>query len=65
MIEKHEKDYRPEAWRNYSFAELGQWVELLAKRANHRSTPEKKKKDLYDARNYLSMMETKLKELEV
>jgi hypothetical protein len=44
--------------------ELGEWVHLLCKRAEHRSNPKKRKKDLYDARNYLSFMDEKLKKLE-
>lgn len=59
----HEKDYKPEAWKNYTLSELGQWVHLLAKRAEMR-TGEKRAKDLYDARNYLAMMDAKLQELE-
>ena len=64
MIEKHDQDYKTEAWKSYSFSELGQWVELLTKRAAHRANNEKRKKDLYDARNYLSMMDSKLGEIE-
>lgn len=63
-IKKHAGDYNDRAWEEYSFAELGNFVHLLAKRSEHRSNPEKKKKDLYDARNYLSMMDAKLKDLE-
>jgi hypothetical protein len=64
MMEKHEKDYKAEAWKNYSFHELAWWVHLMTIRAEHRSNPDKRAKDLYDARNYLSMMDAKLKELE-
>ena len=60
MIEKHEQDYKPEAWEQYTFAELGQWVHLLATRAGHRDNTTKKDKDLYDAQNYLDMMQRKL-----
>jgi len=63
-LEKHQSDYKDRAWEQYNMEELGRWVALLSKRATHRSNPEKKKKDLYDARNYLSMMEAKLAELE-
>ena len=63
-LETHRSDYKDRAWEEYSFGELGNFVHLLAKRSEHRSTPEKKKKDLYDARNYLLMMDAKLKELE-
>ena len=56
----HDQDYKPQAWEAYSFEELGQWVALLAKRAGHRANDEKRAKDLYDAQNYLSMMQAKL-----
>lgn len=45
----HQKDYRPGAWEAYTMAELGWWVHLLATRAGHRATPEKREKDLMDA----------------
>lgn len=64
MIRAHDQDYKEEAWKQYSMQELGNWVHLLSKRAQHRSNLDKCKKDLYDARNYLSMMEEKLKEIE-
>lgn len=60
MIEKHDQDYKAEAWKNYSIEELGQWVFPLTKRAQHRGNPEKAKKDLYDAKNYLRMIEEKV-----
>jgi hypothetical protein len=63
-IQKHQPDYNDRAWEEYSFTELGNFVHLLAKRSGHRSNSEKKKKDLYDARNYLTMMDAKLKDLE-
>jgi hypothetical protein len=53
----HEEDYHPEAWQQYTLAELGWWVHLLATRAGHRASPEKRQKDLDDAQNYLSMMQ--------
>lgn len=58
----HQPDYKAKAWELYSLAELGQWVHLLVKRAEHRSSLPKKHKDLYDAQNYLSMMQAKLDE---
>lgn len=61
-IEAHQKDYKPEAWKLYTLGELGMWVHLLRKRAEHRSNEEKKTKDLYDANNYLWMLEQKIKE---
>lgn len=61
-IEKHKEDYKEDAWKNYTITELGNWVHLLCKRAEHRDNNEKAKKDLYDANNYLWMIEQKLKE---
>ena len=61
---KHDTDYSPgDAWRQYSLAELGAWVDLLARRATVRSDKEKKAKDLYDAQNYLDMMQVRLREI--
>lgn len=60
----HERDYKQAAWQQYTLAELGDWVHLLAKRATHRSNDEKRKKDLYDARNYWAMMGEHLTALE-
>jgi len=56
-LEKHEKDYKKDAWQTYSEVELQWWVSLLRKRASHRSNPEKKAKDLYDADNYQKMLD--------
>ena len=59
-IEKHQQDYKAAAWEAYTLAELGNFVHLLAKRAEHRADAAKREKDLYDAQNYLSMMQAKL-----
>lgn len=64
LMQRHEPDYKPQAWEAYTFAELGQWVHLLATRAGHRANPEKAAKDLYDARNYLEFMRAKLNAME-
>jgi hypothetical protein len=61
----HQDDYKPRSWDEYGMDELGNWVHLLSKRATHRTNPAKRKKDLYDARNYLNMMDAKLKALEL
>lgn len=63
-LEQHQADYVDGAWRNYTLAELGSWVNLLAKRATHRKSTAKARKDLADARNYLAMMEARLSEIE-
>ena len=60
--ESHQVDYKPHAWEAYTLAELGWWVHLLTKRAEHRLNSEKRAKDLYDAGDYLSMMVAKLEE---
>ena len=59
----HQADHKNQAWEAYTFAELGQWVHLFAKRSEHRNPGEKKEKDLRDAQNYLDMMQAKLNEL--
>lgn len=56
-IKKHADKYNTDAWKEYSPAELGQWVALLVKRAGHRSDSTKKTKDLDDAQNYLHMLQ--------
>lgn len=61
-IKKHQPDYKPKAWENYSLQELGNWIHLFHKRSAHRDNKEKSKKDLYDAKNYLWMMEQNLKQ---
>lgn len=52
--------FSPDAWQAYTLLELGSWVHLLATRASHRATQEKKDKDLQDAQCYLDMMQEKL-----
>jgi hypothetical protein len=59
-IKPHQKDYKPHAWENYSFIELGQWVHLLTMRSLHRAQEDKRQKDIYDAQNYLNMMQSKI-----
>jgi hypothetical protein len=57
MLEAHAIDYKDQAWKQYSIEELGQWVHLFVKRASHRTNGEKRDKDLYDAQNYLLMIQ--------
>lgn len=59
-IEKHSADFQPQIWKQYTMQELGSWVHLLTKRAEHRANVEKRAKDFYDAQNYLDMMQLKL-----
>jgi hypothetical protein len=62
-IKPHQPDYVEGAWQDYTFAELGQWIHLLATRATHRGEGMKRQKDLYDAQNYLNMLQAKLNAL--
>lgn len=57
-IEHHQVDYKSDAWKQYTLQELGYWVHLFVKRAEHRDNAEKKVKDLHDAQNYLNMMQS-------
>lgn len=63
-IKVHQDDYKDKAWCEYSLMELGWWVHLLVQRSSHRSNPKKRAKDLYDARNYLAMMDAQVSHLE-
>ena len=62
-IKKHEPDYHPDAWMQYSIEELEWWVKLLTKRAEMRTDPVKKAKDLEDAANYEKMRDAQVREL--
>ena len=62
-IEAYDNDYTPDAWKNYTMAELGQWVHLLYVKAGHRTNGTKRQKDIQDAKNYLEMMRRKLEEV--
>lgn len=66
-IESHAADYTstspaPYHLNDYTFSELGNAVNHFAKRAGHRVPGPKQVKDLTDAKNYLGMMEIKLKD---
>lgn len=63
-LKPHQSKYHEGAWKEYTLAELGQWVHLLAKRASHRKNAEKRAKDFDDARNYYAMMGAHLDALE-
>lgn len=60
-LENHEEDYLKDSWKQYSMLELGNAVNHFSKRAFHRDNDEKMTKDMYDAKNYLLMMQIKLK----
>jgi hypothetical protein len=61
-IKKYASRFKSGSWRHYSYEELAQWVNLLTKRATHRTSIEKAHKDLDDAENYLEMLNAKLAE---
>ena len=61
-IKPHADKYKEGAWRNYSYAELAQWVALLTKRASHRSKFKKADDDLEAAYNYMIMIKAKFEE---
>ena len=56
-IKGHSADYQNHSWQDYTLQELGNWVHLFARRSQHRSNEDKKRKDLEDAQNYLNMMQ--------
>lgn len=62
-IAKHQADYKPEIWMSYTIEELGSWVHLFSKRSKHRTNTVKARKDLYDAKNYLWMIEANLRNI--
>ena len=61
-IKEHAHKYKEGAWRDYSYVELAQWINLLTRRASHRTQFEKSQKDLDDANNYLEMLKAKFSE---
>lgn len=60
-LDVHKPDYKSNSWEEYSFEELGYTVAFFSKRAGHRTNQEKLRKDLYDGKNYLTMMIEKYK----
>jgi hypothetical protein len=62
QIKKHAHKYKEGTWKNYTYEELAQWVNLLTMRASHRTQFEKSQKDLDDANNYLEMLKAKFAE---
>ena len=59
-ILKSEGKYKPDAWHEYTVAELAMWAHLLRKRAGMRVEKEKSQKDIGDALAYEEMMRAKL-----
>lgn len=62
QIKPHADKYKDGTWRNYTYEELAQWVNLLIKRASHRTDVRKAEKDLTDANNYMMMFTAKSEE---
>lgn len=60
QIKSHSEDYQDDSWKLYTEKELLHWVQNLSKRATQRTNVEKAKKDIYDARNYMAMLQAKL-----
>jgi len=60
LQDDHKDDYYQYAYYDYDIDELCSWAHLLIKRATHRKNPDKMKKDIYDAKNYLDMLEEAL-----
>lgn len=58
---EHQPKYKDGIWKEYTLMELGFWVHLFSKLAEHRTDVEKARKDLTDAQNYLDMMHEVLK----
>jgi len=58
-LERHTKDYKPDAFQDYTEEELRWWVRLLGRRAEMRADPIKKAKDLYDRDNYQAILNEK------
>lgn len=56
QIQSEDGRFKPDAWMEYSIAELAMWVHLLRKRAAMRTEADKAAKDLKDADNYEAMM---------
>lgn len=61
LIQPHDARFKPDAWRQYTIAELAMWSHLLRKRADMRVEPEKAAKDREDAENYEAMLREAIK----
>ena len=56
-LRPHQSDYEDQSWKSYTLEQLGSAVAFFVKRATQRAIPAKQAKDLYDAHNYLAMMQ--------
>lgn len=64
QIKQHSDKYKNGSWEDYTPEQLAHWVINMGIRATHRSNREKARKDIEDARTYLSMLEAWLEERE-
>lgn len=66
QIKHRSEDYKNKSWEDYTLMELGAWVNNFVKRSYHRAVggenDRKALKDLYDAKNYLKMMDARIDE---
>ena len=56
-IKEFSTEYKNKSWEEYEPQELGMWVHLLLKRAGHRTSRDKRDKDILGAQNYLDMLQ--------
>lgn len=56
QIKNEAHRFAPDAWKDYSLAELAMWTHLLRKRAGMRAEESKAAKDMADADNYEAML---------
>tara|TARA_R110000782_G_scaffold264106_1_gene357160 strand:- start:88 stop:288 length:201 start_codon:yes stop_codon:yes gene_type:complete len=61
QIKADAERFTPDAWKQFTVAELSMWAHLLRKRAGMRTEPHKAAKDRIDADNYEAMMHEALK----
>jgi len=63
-LDEYKKEYIPDIYKEYTGEELMWWILNLVRRSTHRTNKDKSLKDIKDARNYLWMLEEKVKEEE-
>jgi len=56
-IKSISENFVDNSWKNYTIAELGQWIYLLIKRANLETNKLKASNDIMLAQNYLNMIQ--------
>ncbi len=55
-VQAHSDGFFPDAWKEYTITELGNFIHLMVTRSLHRGSPERRAKDLYHARLFWQMM---------